>query len=310
MGRWIDLTGQRFGKLTAYSYSHVELSTGRKMAAWLCVCDCGNKKIIQAHHLRGGKSRSCGCSLFEEKKPGGDRRKWPGYGIWWQMIQRCSNPNVNSYKHYGGRGVSVCDRWRHGTEGTSVSGFECFFEDMGPPPAGLTLDRIDCNGNYEPANCRWATAEQQRTNTRRSIHAIIGGVRVPLKKYAGRLGLNYEGVRLRVRKKGMTVQQAARAMLAASVLAFFAVTAPEPAKAHDWFPYSCCSGFDCRIIPADHVKTTAKGFLIPGNPEIVPYNSPKIRQTPPEGEGAFALCTKGGTVDGEVICLYIPTWGS
>lgn len=71
MGRWIDLTGQRFGKLTAYSYSHVELSTGRKMAAWLCVCDCGNKKIIQAHHLRGGKSRSCGCSLFEEKKPGG-----------------------------------------------------------------------------------------------------------------------------------------------------------------------------------------------------------------------------------------------
>lgn len=86
MGRWIDLTGQRFGKLTAYSYSHVELSTGRKMAAWLCVCDCGNKKIIQAHHLRGGKSRSCGCSLFEEKKPGGDRRKWPGYGIWWRVI--------------------------------------------------------------------------------------------------------------------------------------------------------------------------------------------------------------------------------
>lgn len=75
MGRWIDLTGQRFGKLTAYSYSHVELSTGRKMAAWLCVCDCGNKKIIQAHHLRGGKSRSCGCSLF------GDLPVYPDVGL-------------------------------------------------------------------------------------------------------------------------------------------------------------------------------------------------------------------------------------
>lgn len=84
----------------------------------------------------------------------------------------------------------------------------------------------------------------------------------------------------------------------------------QPARAHDWFPPSCCSGFDCKVIKPDKVKTTKQGFVIPGNPEIVPYNSPKIRQTPPEGDGDFALCTKGGKPDGEVICLYIPTWGS
>jgi hypothetical protein len=83
-----------------------------------------------------------------------------------------------------------------------------------------------------------------------------------------------------------------------------------PAGAHDWFPANCCSGFDCKVIAADQVQTTRQGFAIPGNPEIVPYSSSKIRQTPPEGEGNYALCTTGGRPDGAVICLYIPTWGS
>jgi hypothetical protein len=82
------------------------------------------------------------------------------------------------------------------------------------------------------------------------------------------------------------------------------------ADAHEWFPPSCCSGHDCKVIKPDDVKTTKRGFEIPGNPEVVPYSSPKIRHTPPEGEGNYALCTKGGKPDGEVICLYIPTWGT
>lgn len=82
------------------------------------------------------------------------------------------------------------------------------------------------------------------------------------------------------------------------------------ARAHDWFPPNCCSGFDCKVIPQSAVKASKGGFVLPGNPEVVPYNSPKIRQTPPEGEGNFALCTRGGAPDGEVICLYIPTWDS
>jgi len=80
--------------------------------------------------------------------------------------------------------------------------------------------------------------------------------------------------------------------------------------AHDWFPANCCSGHDCKVIEQSQVQTTAQGFQIPGNPEIVPYSSPKIKQTPPEGDGNFALCTEDGKPDGAVICLYIPTWGS
>lgn len=78
---------------------------------------------------------------------------------------------------------------------------------------------------------------------------------------------------------------------------------------HDWFPTSCCNGGDCRVITADRVLTTKNGFVFPGNPEVVPYSSPKIRQTPPDGDGAYAICTKGGEPDTEIICLYIPNWG-
>lgn len=211
MAKFIDLTGKRFGRLTARAPDYVVLSSGRKMAAWLCTCDCGASKVIQGHHLRGGVTRSCGCALHEEKKPGGERKKWPGYGTWWQMIQRCRNPKVKSYKHYGARGIRVCPRWEYGENG--LSGFECFFDDMGAPPSGLSLDRLDPDGNYEPGNCRWATGFQQRTNTRRSHHAVIGGVKVPLLTYAHRLGLNYEGLRVKVSRRGMSVTEAARETL-------------------------------------------------------------------------------------------------
>jgi len=211
MGRFIDLSGQRFGRLTAYSYAHVRLSTGREMAAWFCLCDCGNKKVIQGHHLRGGKSTSCGCYAADlKRKPGGNRDNWPGEGIYRAMVRRCENPNVKEYRNYGARGISVCARWRYGENG--LTGFECFFDDMGPPN-GLTIDRIDVNGNYEPGNCRWTTAAQQRVNTRRSIHAHIAGHKIPLIKYVARTGLDYEKIRVRVRKKGMTVRQAARDLL-------------------------------------------------------------------------------------------------
>lgn len=98
--------------------------------------------------------------------------------------------------------------------------------------------------------------------------------------------------------------------LAAAVFVAACLLLARPAYAHDWFPSNCCSGFDCRVIKPTDVHTTSRGFLIPGNPEIVPYSSSKIKQTPPEGEGNYALCTKGGKADGAVICLYIPTWGS
>lgn len=95
-----------------------------------------------------------------------------------------------------------------------------------------------------------------------------------------------------------------------AALAFVLFVVCGGARAHDWFPANCCSGHGCRVIAADQVQTTRQGFAIPGNPEVVPYSSPKIRQTPPEGDGRYAVCTKGGEAAGAVICLYIPTWGS
>lgn len=208
MGDFIDLTGVRFGHLTAKQYTHIPISSGRRMPAWLCACDCGREKVIQGHHLRGGKTHSCGCSLGRPEKPGGNRKDWPSYGVWNQMRMRCENPNVRGFKHYGGRGIRVCERWRYGVDGNS--GFECFVEDMGIPTSGMTLDRIDVNGDYEPNNCRWATPHEQRLNTRRSLHAQIGPHKIPLIYYAARTGIPYESIRLRVRQKGMTVPEAAR----------------------------------------------------------------------------------------------------
>lgn len=212
MGNQIDLTGKRFGRLTAYSYAHVQLSSGRRMAAWLCICDCGNKKIIQGHHLRGGKSLSCGCyaadATAERNKTHG-LSKAPRYLVWKAMINRCYLPTCEEYKHYGARGIQVCDRWRFGEDGKHP--FICYLEDTGEPPSpDHTIDRADNDGNYEPGNCRWATPAQQKANRRISIHAVIGGVKVPLNKYAERVGLNYEGLRIQVRKRGLTVLEAAR----------------------------------------------------------------------------------------------------
>lgn len=87
------------------------------------------------------------------------------------------------------------------------------------------------------------------------------------------------------------------------------VASVSPALPHDWFPAQCCNGGDCNIITAKQVQTTKNGFVFPGNPEVVPYSSPKIRQTPPEGDGAYAICTEGGKPAAPIICLYIPTWG-
>ncbi len=97
--------------------------------------------------------------------------------------------------------------------------------------------------------------------------------------------------------------------LAAMAVCFY-LALVDHARAHSWFPASCCNGGDCRVITADQVQTTKQGFVFPGNPEVVPYSSPKIRQTPPEGDNAYAICTRGGVLEAPIICLYIPTWGS
>lgn len=143
---------------------------------WRCICDCGNEKLVRADHLCQNRVKSCGCVQFEGVKKanithgmsiGGKPEKT--YRIWCDMRKRCENKKSIGFKHYGGRGIKVCERWQK---------FENFFEDMGECPNGMSIERIDVNGNYEPSNCKWATNAEQGLNKRNSLKLVVNGQRV------------------------------------------------------------------------------------------------------------------------------------
>lgn len=161
----LDLTGQRFERLTVLSIAKTERGHRR----WNCICECGKKLVVNRSNLTSGHTRSCGCLKTEllEASPIKHGQKRRGattaeYTTWAAMIQRCTNPKNDRYADWGGRGITVCDRWKI---------FGNFFLDMGPKPKGKTLDRRENEGNYEPSNCRWATAKEQRANRRDSRRA-------------------------------------------------------------------------------------------------------------------------------------------
>lgn len=147
--------GAKFGKLTI-TERLPKVSTNTSV---LCKCDCGNPEQIKVFigNLGRGHTTSCGCA-FEEAITKHGLYGTPAYSVRAYMIQRCCNPNHDSYADYGGRGIKVCDRW--------LESVENFVEDMGQPPEGLTLERVDVNGDYCPENCKWETATNQMYNQR------------------------------------------------------------------------------------------------------------------------------------------------
>lgn len=147
-----DLTGQKFGLYTA-----VERFKNTKRNEWLykCICECGTESIVAGYRLKNGLTKKCPhCRV---KTHG--MTYTATFKTWQDMLGRCFNKNHKSYKYYGGRGITVCSRWKEL--------FQNFFDDMGIKPDKLSLDRINNDGNYEPSNCRWATSKEQRNNQRK-----------------------------------------------------------------------------------------------------------------------------------------------
>lgn len=190
----LDLTGQRFSRVTVLGSAGSREYGQSKKSRWLCKCDCGTEKVFDGSSLMSGNTVSCGCFARERL---GKLSATHGmtetrvYRIWQAMLTRCRNKNTVNYENYGGRGISVCERWLS---------FENFLSDMGEPETGQSIDRIDNDGNYEPNNCRWATREMQSKNKRSNRVLTLNGDSKTLSEWAKQLGIDQASLRERLEK--------------------------------------------------------------------------------------------------------------
>jgi len=188
--KMIDLTGQKFGMLSVIEKDE----SYKNETYWKCICDCGNIVNVRSTRLRNGRSKSCGCSkgkMISEAvtKHGMSRTKL--YNVWNTMRMRCYNPKSISYKNYGGRGITVCDEWKNSSKAF------CDWAIKNGYKEGLSIDRINVNGNYEPDNCQWITHKEQANNTRNNHFIEYNGECHTRSEWAAITGISAETLKMR-----------------------------------------------------------------------------------------------------------------
>lgn len=190
-----SLQGMKVNRLTVLE--RIEGRTNGGHAQWRCLCDCGAEVIVRSTKLLSGIAKSCGClrsadsmirhRLRQEAAIGtrhghaGDSEHTRAYSSWLNMRARCTNPNQKDYQRYGGRGITVCERW---------SVFQNFLNDMGEPPDGYTIERKDRNGNYEPSNCHWVDRRVQANNRSSNRLLTHDGITLTAVQWAEQLGVS------------------------------------------------------------------------------------------------------------------------
>jgi len=191
--------GDRYGRLVVVAEAEDRVHpSGHRQRMVVCDCDCGNRVTVQLGNIRSGGTVSCGCFLRElVSRPGRNIKHGHAgesdsrtYLAWISMKQRCLNPNNTQYRYYGGRGITVCQRW--------LDSFTAFLEDMGECPDGLEIERIDNEAGYFKDNCRWATRKEQMRNTRRTNRVAFNGETLCLTDWASRIGVHPDTVRGRL----------------------------------------------------------------------------------------------------------------
>ncbi|MNB58690.1 hypothetical protein D3C87_364080 [compost metagenome] len=188
----INRAGERYGRLLVL----VRAGFRRESAVWLCRCDCGNQVEVAAPELSNGDTQSCGCLQKErtvQTKITHGKSDSKEYSSWRAMKSRCTNENRDNFKRYGGRGITICERW--------FNSFENFLEDMGPAPSpDHSIERDDVDLNYEPGNCRWATQQEQMRNTSRSRRVSWNGSEMTLVELSEVTGVKYDLLQARLNR--------------------------------------------------------------------------------------------------------------
>lgn len=198
MGRQIDLTGQRFGRLVVESFAYTDKN---RHSMWICKCDCGTAKIVRTNELKAGKTKSCGC-LYREVNVKHRKHETRLYRIWHGMVTRTENEKNLRFCDYGARGIKICDEWRKNFQKFYDWAMSHGYED------NLTIERIDNDEGYSPDNCCWADRKTQNNNRRYNVRIKYKGEEHTLSQWGERLEIAVGTLWSRIYIRGWTVEKA------------------------------------------------------------------------------------------------------